>query len=175
MSLGKHLSGYTVDDEGHTLMDLVTLCNLSCECGMTEKFCVSCTPYKMKIFSLLEKILKNHGIRKGCIVERTPFSVNENIMYYCDKYHRYIGILINEQSHVMNYSFHGTVIYYLVCKCMYEIQPALCVHLVTALKYNGLKELGDYAQLIMSSSIGTLFYLQIEFSPLLNKFLINKQ
>ena len=89
MSLGKHLSGYTVDDEGPTLMDLITLCNLSCKCGMTNKIydsCVRCASCKMKILNLIEKNLENHGIRKINTGEKHAPDTCEKVVYYCDHF-----------------------------------------------------------------------------------------
>ena len=154
MSLGKHLSGYTVDDEGHSLMDLVNLCNLSCKCGMSVELCVLCAPFKMKILNLIEKILRNHGIRKIHTGEKCAPDTCETMVYYYDDSRQYISILINEQGHIMGYTFHGTLIYSSEYKCMYGNQlSSYASYLISALTCDGLKELGDYAQLLMSSSI----------------------
>ena len=161
MSLGKHISGHTVDDEGHSLMDLVTLCNLSCKCGMTDKRCVSCTPYKMKILNLVKKILDNKGIRNLTLREYYDLVVTDiayvynnqiiDICYVCDKSVQYIEILINEHGQMVRYMLRGTVIE--IDGFPYEGIPSHISHFVATLKYNELKELSDYIELICSTSI----------------------
>ena len=152
MSLGKHLPGYTVDDEGHTLMDLVNLCN-SCECGMTNKIynsCARCAPYKMKILNLIEKILENQGIRKIHVDEKYAPTTWKGMAYYYDDSRQCIGILPNEPRHTVEYTFHGTMVYYSGYKCTHGKYFASQVsYLVLALTRHGLKELSDYARLII--------------------------
>ena len=137
MSLGKHLSGYTVDDEGRSLMDLLKIYNEPCKSCEDHVYvsCDQCRPYRKEILDLIEKILINRGIRKIPLGKPYEHVIGEDIVYYCERdYYRVITIILADQD---GYN------------CAYGTQNT--IYLSSTLKSNGLEELGDYVDSICSN------------------------
>tara|TARA_R110002033_G_scaffold15825_2_gene44394 strand:- start:286 stop:792 length:507 start_codon:yes stop_codon:yes gene_type:complete len=97
MSLGKHLPGYTVDDKGRTIVDLIELYDDKYQATIDpcladwHSTCKSpsyCDTYANDIVNHIVNILDNYGIPKvrSSTVSSYP---EEKIMYYdsvCDDY-----------------------------------------------------------------------------------------
>ena len=65
MSLGKHLEGYTVDDDGKSLKDLRELYRIIKDVYISDSDpAMRCLSYYELIIDLVVKILRNNGIRE---------------------------------------------------------------------------------------------------------------